>query len=121
MSWRLCRWMVLVNVGPIDFFFQAEDGIRDYKVTGVQTWARPISSSEFGSPRQRFRALARGSGLGIQGLLDRTFEQGLSKNAGPVLGLARGGLELRHRQVEAAMSALLGEAPRELGLLLERA
>src|SRR5256885_12572510 len=26
----------------ISFFFQAEDGIRDYKVTGVQTCALPI-------------------------------------------------------------------------------
>src|SRR5256885_2544290 len=28
------------------FFFQAEDGIRDYKVTGVQTCALPISHAE---------------------------------------------------------------------------
>src|SRR5256885_12357928 len=28
------------------FFFQAEDGIRDYKVTGVQTCALPICGSE---------------------------------------------------------------------------
>src|SRR5205807_4819961 len=28
------------------FFFQAEDGIRDYKVTGVQTCALPISFRE---------------------------------------------------------------------------
>src|SRR5205807_7443651 len=28
------------------FFFQAEDGIRDYKVTGVQTCALPISQRE---------------------------------------------------------------------------
>src|SRR5256885_14862298 len=28
----------------IFFFFQAEDGIRDYKVTGVQTCALPITS-----------------------------------------------------------------------------
>src|SRR5256885_8498127 len=28
------------------FFFQAEDGIRDYKVTGVQTCALPISPRE---------------------------------------------------------------------------
>src|SRR5256885_7492589 len=28
----------------IIFFFQAEDGIRDYKVTGVQTCALPIST-----------------------------------------------------------------------------
>src|SRR5256885_16481419 len=26
----------------LEFFFQAEDGIRDYKVTGVQTCALPI-------------------------------------------------------------------------------
>src|SRR5256885_10610577 len=31
------------------FFFQAEDGIRDYKVTGVQTCALPISGEGFGS------------------------------------------------------------------------
>src|SRR2546426_7730755 len=28
----------------VSFFFQAEDGIRDYKVTGVQTCALPIWS-----------------------------------------------------------------------------
>src|SRR5256885_4599695 len=28
------------------FFFQAEDGIRDYKVTGVQTCALPISGRQ---------------------------------------------------------------------------
>src|SRR5256885_12232601 len=31
----------MVDAG-FDFFFQAEDGIRDYKVTGVQTCALPI-------------------------------------------------------------------------------
>src|SRR5256885_2673133 len=30
------------------FFFQAEDGIRDYKVTGVQTCALPISRRRLG-------------------------------------------------------------------------
>src|SRR5256885_16906622 len=33
-------WMVFCFF----FFFQAEDGIRDYKVTGVQTCALPIST-----------------------------------------------------------------------------
>src|SRR5256885_5613027 len=32
-----------VQRGSYIFFFQAEDGIRDYKVTGVQTCALPIS------------------------------------------------------------------------------
>src|SRR5256885_6057241 len=36
--------MYLFGVGRIFFFFQAEDGIRDYKVTGVQTCALPIYS-----------------------------------------------------------------------------
>src|SRR2546426_5919567 len=31
------------QVDGLFFFFQAEDGIRDYKVTGVQTCALPIS------------------------------------------------------------------------------
>src|SRR5690606_41195896 len=29
----------------VSFFFQAEDGIRDFHVTGVQTCALPISSN----------------------------------------------------------------------------
>src|SRR5256885_10676767 len=32
----MIRWLLYL------FFFQAEDGIRDYKVTGVQTCALPI-------------------------------------------------------------------------------
>src|SRR5256885_6959403 len=35
----------------IFFFFQAEDGIRDYKVTGVQTCALPISAEWLGGRR----------------------------------------------------------------------
>src|SRR5690606_40289748 len=47
------------------FFFQAEDGIRDFHVTGVQTCALPIFTQSFTQPftqspsrrrRRRFRA-----------------------------------------------------------------
>src|SRR5256885_9440708 len=38
-SYILIRFIVFVHCF---FFFQAEDGIRDYKVTGVQTCALPI-------------------------------------------------------------------------------
>src|SRR5256885_17051926 len=42
------------------FFFQAEDGIRDYKVTGVQTCALPISTTPSGEFLfQVFGALAQ--------------------------------------------------------------
>src|SRR5205807_5295427 len=36
------RWVGGWDGAPRIFFFQAEDGIRDYKVTGVQTCALPI-------------------------------------------------------------------------------
>src|SRR3712207_8843719 len=35
-----CEWRLVVRAS---FFFQAEDGIRDIGVTGVQTCALPIS------------------------------------------------------------------------------
>ena len=37
-----CVGLYLCSVVVAIFFFQAEDGIRDYKVTGVQTCALPI-------------------------------------------------------------------------------
>src|SRR3712207_9453431 len=37
------------------FFFQAEDGIRDIGVTGVQTCALPISGGAAGRGRRRAR------------------------------------------------------------------
>src|SRR5256885_10012968 len=48
-----------IDALPIDFFFQAEDGIRDYKVTGVQTCALPISSPT-GSGHNRSRSEEEG-------------------------------------------------------------
>src|SRR5690606_39689642 len=53
------------------FFFQAEDGIRDFHVTGVQTCALPISSSFRWRPRpgSRWASCTRGCfGLGAPSL-----------------------------------------------------
>ena len=36
----------LENTDVVFFFVQAEDGIRDPLVTGVQTWALPIGSGQ---------------------------------------------------------------------------
>src|SRR5256885_6605171 len=41
----VCPWPT-VSSSDSSFFFQAEDGIRDYKVTGVQTCALPIYAHE---------------------------------------------------------------------------
>src|SRR5256885_3625414 len=45
------------------FFFQAEDGIRDYKVTGVQTCALPIYDPLPHAPAELVR-VAAGSTFG---------------------------------------------------------
>src|SRR5688500_19073323 len=45
------------------FFFQAEDGIRDYKVTGVQTCALPISHCSRIASRARSRDAATTSSI----------------------------------------------------------
>src|SRR5256885_6483488 len=42
LAWRRRRGSDRGQVVFAFFFFQAEDGIRDYKVTGVQTCALPI-------------------------------------------------------------------------------
>src|SRR2546430_13724317 len=59
------------------FFFQAEDGIRDLTVTGVQTCALPIFFYTAGSSRRRKtvtepRPVARPSGSGFPSL-DRSL------------------------------------------------
>src|SRR5712675_2507447 len=48
--------MIIISMLLFFFFFQAEDGIRDVAVTGVQTCALPISPCRLGSHRT---ALAR--------------------------------------------------------------
>src|SRR5258707_12372841 len=40
----ICRYVTFCGVALLFFFFQAEDGIRDIGVTGVQTCALPIWS-----------------------------------------------------------------------------
>src|SRR5256885_11802017 len=45
-SWCYSSAAQAVLFACLFFFFQAEDGIRDYKVTGVQTCALPISGVE---------------------------------------------------------------------------
>src|SRR5256885_11035223 len=61
----LSRSMGMLNdgmMGKAVVFFQAEDGIRDYKVTGVQTCALPISCARAGAA-----ALAQVARLGGRG------------------------------------------------------
>src|SRR3989454_834972 len=69
------------------FFFQAEDGIRDYKVTGVQTCALPISLSWVVPGLAAL--LAAGSGLGLA-LLDLIAQGAAGVPGGHVVMVAGG-------------------------------
>src|SRR2546430_3486970 len=88
------------------FFFQAEDGIRDLTVTGVQTCALPISDTRVGE--QDLTAL--------QGAIVRSH----AAAAGPPLDDAtvRAILLLRARTLAAGYSGVRDDLPRRLLELL---
>src|SRR5256885_3026032 len=84
--WRL--WITRLEAGAsarvdLVFFFQAEDGIRDYKVTGVQTCALPICCPEGVSARRHLAASARGA---LPGRINRQNLGGDTEMKGNVIG-----------------------------------
>src|ERR1039457_2069481 len=88
------------------FFFKAEDGIRDYKVTRVQTCALPIwvhvtDADEDGRPGER-QPLPPEAGLGVRhgdGAVD--FRQGsLSGGFAPAGVFVRVGMFAFHTSME---------------------
>src|SRR5260221_14393517 len=74
------------------FFFQAEDGIRDHCVTGVQTCALPISRT--GSLREEH---VPGEVAPLAPVLDSRARRGLESGGGRGSGERRGGEEGRSR------------------------
>src|SRR3712207_7201637 len=69
------RWIIVSYV--LFFFFQAEDGIRDIGVTGVQTCALPILKGEYAFGYLRAEAgvhrLVRPSPFNAQGKRQTSF------------------------------------------------
>src|SRR5256885_13285074 len=84
--------MPCISVRCVRFFFQAEDGIRDYKVTGVQTCALPIFTE------RRFRA---GDVAELDVARARTEVAATESDA-----LA---LDRRRAELEHALAVLIGE------------
>src|SRR5688500_20400097 len=115
-------WYCLVFFFLFFFFFQAEDGIRDYKVTGVQTCALPISAwpSSDGCGRLRTRRASplrhrRGRSGGLHGCRSvRSEERRVGKEC-----RSRGGAEQskekRRRDTNSETSTGIGETRRECG------
>src|SRR3989454_352663 len=96
------------------FFFQAEDGIRDYKVTGVQTCALPIyprqeidQLPDLGGDRDLARDLEQlASLLGRQDPLAADVGPGLGRHVLHELLQLGGGHRGRRRRQEAAVEPL---------------
>src|SRR5207244_9945317 len=74
-------WVCVVSVCFCIFFFQAEDGIRDDLVTGVQTCALPISTP---AEAVTFSVLERVARAARAVLADRTIRMRLQFWAGAI-------------------------------------
>src|SRR6266704_1925928 len=66
-QWFMCEWDPESPCGfPVGiFFFQAEDGLRDRNVTGVQTCALPISSPTAASGERTDPGGANAAGIWV--------------------------------------------------------
>src|SRR6266566_7937612 len=110
------------------FFFQAEDGIRDYKVTGVQTCALPIcprrdavtteSGKRGGAPGRpragelRAARAACRAGLGSTPAADRSVGSCRPPRSAPLLHLPR---SAPVRVWDQGAPSALGRTPRRAG------
>src|SRR2546430_5408166 len=99
------------------FFFQAEDGIRDLTVTGVQTCALPISHPEGLDPRELRERIARLSIVDEHSLRRRLDKLGLDKRGLDKRGTALSPERLRS---EEHTSELQSQSNLVCRLLLEK-
>src|SRR2546421_2588161 len=74
-----CGSLLRVTCSVFFFFFQAEDGIRDLIVTGVQTCALPISRDLVGEIDIEALVTAAEPGHGVR--RERTVHGGLERRA----------------------------------------
>ena len=68
VEYRLFNFKI-INLYSFFFFFQAEDGIRDIGVTGVQTCALPISGTYYCRPDLKERLHLFGLMIELNGWL----------------------------------------------------
>src|SRR5256884_2898060 len=95
------RRVIVLSEGSVVlsvFFFQAEDGIRDVAVTGVQTCALPISKAV--STRQDYSVRASKLGADELGALTDAFNQMLGRIEDQKNELQRYAAELEQRVEE---------------------
>src|SRR2546426_12694702 len=96
------------------FFFQAEDGIRDYKVTGVQTCALPISERLAWAIRAQIVEAEDQHTLELAGALERAWREERGGAADAAASLAW------RREVMRAARALTERAPERVAQFRRR-
>src|SRR3989454_4102271 len=94
----------------IFFFFQAEDGIRDYKVTGVQTCALPIYRESRRLEREERHELLRRL---------RVAPRVRDSRLVPVVPVGDDGLARLHQLLHARDARLVRDSPEAVELALE--
>src|SRR5256885_7550385 len=93
----------------IFFFFQAEDGIRDYKVTGVQTCALPIFSWKHEDPiRRHYYDSGANEGIGFYAE-EMMLQAGLFDDSPHTREIIYNFMRLRALRVEVDVKLALGE------------
>src|ERR1039457_4957767 len=103
-------WYTSLFLFSLFFFFQAEDGIRDYKVTGVQTCALPIYDRL--AIRRRLRDLTHG-----QIAVDRQRERARDRRRRHVQHVRRAVLGKRRPLLDAEPVLLVDDGHRKIGEL----
>src|SRR5690606_39307364 len=103
-----------VERSVVYFFFQAEDGIRDFHVTGVQTCALPISTAPAAPTAAREAAAARAGRTALRRRATRRCGTAPARSrrsspnrrrARPRSEERRVGKECRARQAAAALTS----------------
>src|SRR5690348_17927762 len=77
--------MFAVSLACCFFFFQAEDGIRDGRVTGVQTCALPISITVYADGLMSYGPTRNKLGLLVDSRIDRLLHLDLVPGLRPML------------------------------------
>src|SRR3989337_3269327 len=96
------------------FFFQAEDGIRDATVTGVQTCALPISLPRTLSPGEAERLIDAANGTTPRAMRDRALVElmyGAGLRVSEATGLDRRSVDLEERLLPAPRQGPKEAAP----------
>src|SRR5216683_7114063 len=97
-------------MGLFFFFFQAEDGIRDLIVTGVQTCALPISARRFASASSVSSATRPRSTYAASSSSSASTPSARARAATGKIAATSGGLVSSLQAAEKGPSALLARA-----------